>query len=258
MGIITLTSDWGLKDHYAGSVRGTIMKQMPEATIIDISHNVPPFNTKEAAFILKNAYPAFPEGTVHIIGVNTEESDLHPHVAVSIHGQYFIGSDNGIFALIFDEEPDQIIELDIVQDSDLFTFSTRDRFVKAAVHLSSGKKITELGNVRKKLTEKIGFKPVIEKDVIKGMVIYVDNYENVITNITRTLFDKTRNNRAFRIVFRGGVIDRISDSYSEVPFGEILALFGTTGHLEIAMNNGTASGLLGLDPDDPVRIEFAQ
>ncbi len=257
MGIITLTSDWGLKDHYAGSVRGTIMKQWPEATIIDISHDIPPFNIKEAAFIVKNAYPSFPEGTVHIIGINTEESDIYPHVAVFIHGQYFIGSDNGIFALIFDEEPDKIIELNIVQDTDLFTFSTRDRFVKAAVHLISGKKLAELGTKRKNLTEKILFKPVIEKDVIKGMVIYVDNYENVITNITRDLFEKSRKGRKFRILIRGGEINKISDSYSEVPVGEILALFGTTGHLEIAMNNGTASSLLGLDLDDPVRIEFS-
>ena len=258
MGIITLTSDWGLKDHYAGSVRGTILKQLPEAKIVDISHDVPPFSIKEAAFIVKNAYPNFPEGTVHIIGINTEESDIYPHVAVSMNGQYFIGSDNGIFALILDEEPEQIIELNIPQDSDLFTFSTRDRFVKAAVHLASGKKLSELGEERSKLTEKILFKPVIEKDVIKGMVIYVDNYENVITNITRDLFLKSRNGRKFRIVFRGGEISNISDSYSEVPVGEILALFGTTGHLEIAMNNGTAGSLLGLEMDDPVRIEFMQ
>jgi S-adenosylmethionine hydrolase len=258
MGIITLTSDWGLKDHYAGSVRGTILKQLADAKIVDISHDITPFNIKEAAFIVKNAYPSFPEGTVHIIGVNTEESDVNPHVAVSIHGQYFIGSDNGIFALIFDEEPDQVIELNIPQDSDLFTFSTRDRFVKAAVHLASGNKINELGEQRGKLTEKILFKPVVDKEVIKGMVIYVDNYENVITNITRDLFLKSRNGRKFRIVFRGGEINRISDSYSEVPVGEILALFGTTGHLEIAMNNGTASSLLGLELDDPVRIEFVQ
>ena len=256
MGIITLTSDWGLKDHYAGSVRGTILKQMPGATIIDISHGIPPFNIKEAAFILKNAYPGFPDGTVHIIGINTEESDVYPHVAVSIHGQFFIGSDNGIFALIFDEDPDKIIELNIVQDSDLFTFSTRDRFVKAAVHLSTGKKLAELGDERKKLTEKILFKPVIEKDVIKGMVVYIDNYENVITNITREIFEKSRKGRKFHILIRGGEISKISDSYSEVPVGEILALFGTTGHLEIAMNNGTASSLLGLELDDPVRIEF--
>ncbi len=256
MGIITLTSDWGLKDHYAGSVRGTILSQMPKATIIDISHNVPQFNIKEAAFIVRNSYPSFPGGTVHIIGINTEESDIYPHVAAQVDGQYFIGSDNGIFALIFDENPEKIIELDIVQDSDLFTFSSRDRFVKAAIHLASGKKIEELGNVREKLTEKILFRPVIEKDLIKGMVVYVDNYENVITNITRTLFDKSKNGRKFRIMFRGGQINKISDSYSEVPVGEILALFGTTGHLEIAMNNGTASSLLGLYMDDSVRIEF--
>ena len=102
MPIITLTSDWGTKDHYLASVKGVILKQIPEARIVDISHNISPHNLTEAAFIIRNCYHDFPEGTIHIIGVSTIESEHTPHTIICTEGQYFIGADNGIFSLIFD------------------------------------------------------------------------------------------------------------------------------------------------------------
>lgn len=256
MPIITLTSDWGTKDHYLASVKGAILKQMPDARIIDISHNITPHNLTEAAFIIRNAYRDFPEGTVHIIGISTEESENSPHTIVEASGQYFIGADSGIFSLIFDEKPEKVVEINLPQDSEFFTFSSRDRFVKTAVELLNGKKIDDLGHPREVLNEKMLFAPVVDQNVIKGMVIYVDNYQNVITNITREKFKEIGKNRKFSISFRGEEIHSICESYSDVPVGEILALFGCNGHLEIAMNNGKAGSLLGLGPNDPVRIEF--
>ncbi len=256
MPIITLISDWGLKDHYSGAVKGAILAKMPEATIVDISHSIPSFEIEQAAFVIRNSYRYFPEGTVHIIGVNTEESDTNPHTAVEVDGQFFIGTDNGIFSLIFDKPPDKIVELTIIQDSDSFTFSTLDRFVKAAVHLAQGKKIEELGAVKDKIIEKILLKPVVNDNVIKGHVIYIDSYENIITNIKEPLFIEVCNGRKFGIFFRTYEINKISRSYTDVPVGEILALFDSNGYLEIAMNQGNASGLLGMDYKDLVRIEF--
>lgn len=256
MPIITLTSDWGTKDHYLASVKGAILKQVPESRIIDISHHIPPHNLTQAAFIIKNCYRDFPEGTVHIIGLSTEESEQSPHTLVYAHGQYFIGADNGIFSLIFDEAPEKIIEITLIQDSEFFTFSSRDRFVKTAAHIIKGDELSKLGHERETLNEKFLFAPVVEQNVVKGMVIYVDNYRNVITNISRQKFKEVGKNRKFTITFRGEEIHNICDSYSDVPVGEILALFGCNGHLEIAMNNGKAGSLLGLKPDDPVRVEF--
>ena len=256
MPVITLTTDWGTKDHYLSSVKGSILKQIPDACIIDISHQVEPFNLKEAAYIIKNSYSFFPENSIHIIGIDTEESDTNPHVALLKDKHYFIGSDNGIYSLIFDSAPDQIVELDIIQDSDYYTFSSRDRFVKAAAMISSGKKLEELGPARDKISEQMLFRPVISADAIKGIVIYIDNYENVITNITRNLFEKTRKGRKFRIVFRGEEIKTIKSSYSEVNVTDLVALFASNGHLQIALNKANASSLLGLYMDDPVRIEF--
>jgi S-adenosylmethionine hydrolase len=97
---------------------------------------------------------------------------------------------------------------------------------------------------------------VVSGDVIRGVVIYINQYENVVTNITRELFDKTSKGRKYIIEFRGETLNTISQSYQEVPIGEIVALFGSTGHLEIAINQGNASSLLGLDINDPVRVEF--
>ena len=256
MAIITLTSDWGLKDHYAGAVKGVILSKMPDARIVDISHTIPPFEIEQAAFVVRNSYQNFPEGTIHILGINTEESDKFAHTVVEVDRQYFIGTDNGIFSLIFDRKPDKIVELTISQDSDFFTFSTRDRFVKAAVHLAQGGKVEDLGNVKETIVEKILLKPVFDSDVVKGHVMYIDTYENIITNITEAFFREARRNRKFSIIFRSYEITKISRSYTDVAPGEILALFDSNGHLEIAMNQGNAAGLLGLEVKDMIRIEF--
>jgi len=256
MPIITLTSDWGLKDHYTAAVKGSIMKQLPKSNIVDISHEIPAFNIEQASFIIKNCYCNFPKGTIHIISVNTTASIDTPHVVVQNEGHYFIGADNGIFSLIFEKEPEKVIELEIIQDSDYFTFSSRDLFVKTACLIAKGSSIDELGQIKSSVNQKILFNPVVEENVIKGIVIYTDVYENAITNITEQLFVDNIKNRSFTIKFRGYEIDTISKSYHDVPHGELLALFGSNGHLEIAINQGNASGLLGLNFKDTIRIEF--
>ena len=187
MGIITLISDWGLNDYYAASVKGMIIKSLPEVRIVDISHQIKLFDIEQAAYILKNSYQSFPDGTVHIIGVNTEESENHPHSVAFYNNHYFIGTDNGVFSLIFDGDPDKLIYLDILQDSDKFTFSGRDRFVKAAVHLAKGGKIEKLGAERGEMKKKILFEPVVNHDTIRGIVAHIDTYQNLITNIPATI-----------------------------------------------------------------------
>ena len=115
MGVITLISDWGSNDYYTAAVKGMIYKYYPEAQIVDITHEISPFDVDEAAYVIRNAYKSFPDNTVHIIGINTEESLNHPHSVVYYNKQYFIGSDNGVFSLIFDNEPEEQIVLNILQ-----------------------------------------------------------------------------------------------------------------------------------------------
>lgn len=256
MPIITLTSDWGLRDHYLASVKGKILANIQEVNIVDISHQISPFNIEHAAFVIKNCYQDFPEGSIHIIGVNTEESDKDSHVVIFHHNHYFIGTDNGIFSMIFTDQPEKIVELTIPQDTDFFTFSARDRFVKAAVHLANGNPIEELGNPLKNIQTKMLFKPAVEELLIKGMVIHIDGYENLITNITKDLFDKVGNGKKFAIQLRGVQIRSIAQSYLDVPTGETVAVFASNGHLEIAINQGNAGSLLGIAINDAIRIEF--
>lgn len=256
MPIITLTTDWGFKDHYTAAVKGKLYAQLPELKIVDISHQITPFSIEQAAFVFKNCYRDFPEGSIHILGVSTEESDKSPHTVLFHQYHYFIGADSGIFSMIFDEQPEKIIELGIPQDSDSFTFSTYNRFVKAAVHLAEGNPIEELGEVREKLTLKLPFKPAIDKNTIKGMVIYVDTYENLITNITQDLFKEVGKGRKYNVLLRGEKIRKIYQSYNDVPVGEIVVIFGSNGHLEVAINHGNASSLLGITLNDSIMIEF--
>jgi len=258
MAIITLTSDWGQKDHYAGAVKGAILRQLPGATIIDISHHIPAFDLNQAAFIVRNFYRDFPEGSIHILAVNTEAAIETPHTLVLYRGHYFIGADNGIFSLIFDGKPDRIIDLDVIQDSDYFTFPSRDVFAKVACHVAAGKPLEELGHEKEKVVSKMAFQPVIQGDLIKGKVIYIDNYENVFTNITENLFKAQVKNRKFILTFRSPSyrITELSKSYQDVNEGEMLALFSSSGHLEIAINKGNASSLLGLKMDQAVTVEI--
>jgi len=258
MTIVTLTSDWGLGSHYAGAVKGTLLKLIPGVNIVDITHQIPCFNIMHASFVLRNAYPHFPEGSIHLVGINTEGGLESPHIAVKHQGHYFIGADNGIFSLLFDQSPQEVVEIDILQDSDYFTFSTRDVFARAASMIAAGKALSDLGPEHPRLNERILFRPVVHPDQIIGKVIFIDEYENVFVNIDQPTFRNAAKGRSFSINFRSfeDGIGRLSRSYADVVEGEKLALFGSTGFLEIAMNRGKASGLLGLRLNDTVSIDF--
>lgn len=258
MTIITLTTDWGTGNHYAGAVKGALLRHIPAAKIIDISHEVPCYDILQASFILRNAWRDFPAGSIHLVGVNTEAGIETPHVMVTCDDQYFIGADNGLFSLMFDKPPQKMVELDIMQDTDYFTFSTRDVFVKAAALVVSGKKPEEIGSPYQLLNERIAFKPVVYDDKITAKVVFIDNYENVFINVDQKLFREVGKGRRFAIRLRlpGEVIDELNHSYSDVSPGEPLALFGATGFLEIAINQGKAASLLGLQMNDSVSVEF--
>ena len=247
MPIITLTTDLGLKDYYVSSIKASILNQYPDATIVDISHDVPKFDIAQAAFVVKNAMKDFPPGTIHILGVKPEASAATPHVAMYINGQYFIGADNGIFSLIFDQDPDKVVELTINQDTDLLTF-----------HLARGGTLEIIGGPKDAFIQRSLFRAVVNEGMIRGTIIYVDSYGNVVTNINEKLFREIGKGKSFTIYFRESryKIHQIVKSYNHIEEGDSLALFGATGYLEIAINSGNASQLLGLNINETIRIEF--
>jgi S-adenosylmethionine hydrolase len=262
MAIITLTTDWGIKDHYLASVKGSLLSHIENTQIIDITHDVLPFDVYQASFIFKNSYQNFPDGTIHIIGVNSDASIENPHIAIKYNNQYFIGADNGVFSLIFGQKELEIVEIDIFQESDNFTFSTKDVFVKAAQIIDSEKSISNLGPKREKINRMMSFEPVVEIDdnsvAIIGKVIYIDRYENAITNISEELFRSYAKNKKFDITFNTykEELNKISKSYLDVPASEMCAIFDSNGLLEISINQGNAGSLLGLKLDSRIRINI--
>ena len=254
----------GTSDHYVAAVKGAILSQHPEALIVDVSHCISPFNNSHAAFVLRNAYPEFPKGSIHIIGVNPEGDAQTAHLVVRHAGHLFVGADNGIFSLLFDEPPQEIFELTMKLDTDHLAFPTKNIFVKAACHLARGGTPEVIGRKVTTVREQINVRPVVTDEAIKGEVIHVDHYGNIVTNITRGLFESMVKRGGFRISFGRPMHDikQVHRTYSDVPQGERVAFFGDSDHLEIAVNKGVtgagggASQLLGLHVKDTVRLEL--
>ena len=264
MSVITLTSDLGTTDYYAAALKASILRLVPTVNIIDITHEIPPFNIARAAFVLRNVWKDFPEGSIHLIGIDTQWSRDSPFVLIKRSGHYFIGTDNGLFSLIFDEPGDaEVYDIGMKGDENM-VFPSKAIFVPVAAALLQNESPEELGQRKEAYKVRPGIKPVVAYDNIRGTVIYVDTYGNVITNITRELFEREVGDQPFSIVLRKGDRDltKICRSYQEVPEGEKVATFTSAGYLEIAINKGVegsgggASGLLGLRENDVVRIEF--
>ena len=275
MPILTLTTDFGLKDHFAGAVKGAIYSEMADARIVDISHNVSPFHITEAAYIIQNAYKNFPPGTIHIIGIDSEQNPENKHIAVKLEGQYFICANNGIMSMITKTiNPEEVVEINI-HDRIKTNFTELDVFVQVACHIARGGTLGVIGKPIKEIKEITGIMPVINSDQkgIIGNVIYVDNYGNVITNITKRLFEDVGKGRKFTIQARRAMFKKIHQHYSDAINFEIekskreedgkkIALFNSSGYLELAIYKsnpstvGSASTLFGLDYRDAVSITF--
>lgn len=260
MQIITLTTDLGIKDSYIASVKGAIYSQLQDIVLIDITNNINPFNIQQAAFVLRNCYKDFPDGTIHIISVDDELSIENEHLLIKSNDHYFIGSDNGLFPLLLNEnKPDKIIKLNITQNTNCTTFAAKNIFVPAACHLARGGTMEILGSeIPDFITYKMELQSVFNNQVLKGAIIYIDNYGNAISNITKDDFIKHNKNDNFMILFgrENEYINKISSKYKDVPVSEKLAIFGENNLLQIAINQGEANKLLGLKIHEIIRIEF--
>jgi S-adenosylmethionine hydrolase len=256
MPIITLISDWSKQDYYLAMVKASILAKSENIQIVDISHQVSPFNLSQAAFILQNCWKQFPSGTVHLVCVNTESTAERAVLCFAVSDQYFIMADNGLSGILFEEAPAEVMRIDKWKSTS--AFPVPEVFVPAAVHLAQGGAIGALGTPVNEWNRLSPIVPVVDDAVIMGSVVYIDSYRNAITNITREMFDKTGRGRAFEIFVQSNHyrITRINTGYSETTSGELLALFNSSGLLEIAICNGNASELLNLDTRSVVRVKF--
>ncbi|MBL4663476.1 MAG: SAM-dependent chlorinase/fluorinase [Flavobacteriaceae bacterium] len=275
MPIVTLTSDFGEKDHYVGAVKGAIYSELNDIKIVDISHSISPFHITEAAYIIQNAYRSFPPGTIHIIGIDSELNPENRHIAVLLDGHYFLCANNGIISLLASEiKPEKIVEINIHNRVET-NFPVLDVFVKVACHIARGGNLEVIGKTISEIKQITGIKPVMntEGTQIMGNVIYIDNYGNVVINITKPLFEKMGKGREFKITARTANFSKVHSNYSdainfEIPAdrreedGKKLALWNSSNYLELAIYKsnpktvGSASSLFGLEYWDTVTINF--
>ncbi|GFD76648.1 MULTISPECIES: SAM hydrolase/SAM-dependent halogenase family protein [Tenacibaculum] len=274
MSLITLTTDFGTKDHFVGAVKGAIYSELPDAKIVDITHEISPFNITETAYILKNAYKSFPDKTIHVIGVDSELSVDNKHIALELDNHYFICPDNGLISMIASEiKPTKIFEINI-HDRIESSFPVLDVFVQVASHIARGGSLSVIGREVDTYKKIVEIKPKVneQQTIIAGGVIYIDNYGNVITNISKKQFNTIGKGRDYKVTARRYTFSKIYSRYNEiVDFtvtdkrqydGEKLAIFNSAGFLEIAIYRsnletvGGASTLLGLEYRDTITVEF--
>jgi len=256
MPIVTLTTDFGLDDYYVAVIKGAILSRNTDLKIVDITHNIKNYNIVQAAFIFKNAWTDFPKGSIHILSVNNFYSSQKRFLAIRYRDHFFIGPDNGIFSLLFEESPKSVYKLDYPEAGN---FPLKELYADAVGHLLSPAPFSGIGRKTKKMVQRLTLQPVISRSQIRGSVIHIDNFENVIANIDRALFDRIGQGRPFELYFkRHDPIRQLSTNYYDVPVGEPLCLFNSAGYIEIAINMGRASTLLGLNIEDTVQIDFRE
>ncbi|MEH6679296.1 MAG: SAM-dependent chlorinase/fluorinase [Sediminicola sp.] len=275
MAIITLTTDFGHKDHFVGAIKGAVYSELNDVRIVDISHTISPFNIQECAYILKNSYKSFPKGSIHIVGMDSEKTAENQHLAVLVDGHYFIVANNGVIGLIISENtPEKIVEINLPEQVQ-GPFPVMDVFVKVACHIARGGTLEVVGRPFAQLRDLKEFSATVSDNgkTITGHIIYIDNYGNVVTNIQKSLFEAYRNGRKFELRARNKKLVDIHHKYSDIinfelekgqrkgP-GDLLALFNSADYIELAIYKsdlntvGGASTLLGLDYRDVVTINF--
>ncbi|ANH81727.1 hypothetical protein A8C56_12725 [Niabella ginsenosidivorans] len=247
MNFVTLTSDIGYQDYLVGAVKAQLLQIDADIHLVDISHNITPFNFPQASYVCRGAFKNFPEFTFHLILVNLFGTKPE-HLLVAFHkNQYIICADNGLLNMILEERPDIIIGIPLDKKAVKNTLYITGIIAKTVERLVNGESIQKIGIADFNFIDKNPLQPLVDTSYIEGQIIFIDNFENVIVNITRKQFEEQRRGRNFKIVFkRDEVIDKISESYADVREGDKLALFNSADYLEIAINKGNAAGLFGL------------
>lgn len=243
-GIVTLTTDFGTKDPYAGIMKGMVLAANPGAHLVDITHEIPAHDIFNAAFTLARAYEYFPAGTVHVAVVDPEVGEKRKNIAI-MTGQYiFIGPDNGIFTMVLQKEkPLEIREIrnpPFVAEQVSNTFHGRDVFAPCAGQLSVGREFSEVGPEVKGVVSLKYPRSTQSGNILKGEIVSVDSFGNMISNIPEHIFRSFTGKQNYEIYFATVRFDTIHRHYSDVPPGSPLVLFGSSGYLEISMNSGSA------------------
>jgi S-adenosyl-L-methionine hydrolase (adenosine-forming) len=255
MPILTITTDWGLKDHHLAAFKGELYSHIPGIVVIDISNQISKFSIIEAAYKLRSTYSRFAEGTLHFIGLTGSEDAkaAFPYVIVRSDSHYFIGHDSGFFSLLLGEKSKEVHRLNIPANSKRSELQSQlvnsiERFLAGELQFTADEKLFELYTAQ----------PAIGNNYISASVIYIDEFGNAVLNVDRATFENVCKNRSYTVSYHKADVDtsQISPTYDSVESGDMVVLFNQDDHLEIAINHGSAEQLLGIKLNDPVRIEF--
>jgi S-adenosyl-L-methionine hydrolase (adenosine-forming) len=257
MAIVTLLTDSGEIDHYVAAIKAKILGVNPGLNLIDISHKILPCDIAHGAFVLKSVFRDFPKGTVHLVGVDASGSREDQPVALQLEDHFFVGTDNGLLGLISDKNHQQAVSLNSVNPIQT-TFPEKDILAPAAARLASGVAITTLGKPLTSFKKMLNRQVKATRRIIAGHVMKIDNYGNLITNILKQDFDILSKGKSYTIQFGGEKARRIQTDYHQVEQGDCFVLFNSLGLLEIGINKGNGSELLGLQYDSPVNITFEE
>lgn len=275
MPLITLTSDFGLVDYRVAAIKGKILELKREVKIVDISHEITAYHLTQTAYIVRNAYKYFAPGSIHIISVDSFYSKDRKSILYKADGHYFIAADNGLLSLIFfDQKPEAVYEITLNNRfDDKVKFSTTDIFVPAAVHLFNGGLPEVIGRKLANPVELTFPRPVYNEmqQIMIGEIMYIDNFGNVISNISRKYFEKILANKSsYTVKFRNLALNNIYDSYTSfIPdwknetqyHGKSVALFNDADLLEISIYKGNkfngAKTLLGINLGEHIYVEFS-
>lgn len=254
MALITFTSDFGDCDYYVPAVKAKMLSINPQLNIVDITHKIENYDVAHAAFILKSVYKEFPKGTVHLVAMNSTSNITDGFIGIKLEEHIFLGPNNGVLSLLSDYDPGIMVKFaDIhIQNS---TFPTKDILAPIAAKVASGAAIHDFGGPLTSIKKMIPRNFKATKKQILGHVVRVDNYGNLITNITKDVFD-TLNPGRFNIEFSREILTKLNSAYDQVEPGDCFAFFNSLGLLEIGINHGHGADLLGLRHDSPVFINF--
>ncbi|HSI91565.1 MAG TPA: SAM-dependent chlorinase/fluorinase [Adhaeribacter sp.] len=253
MALITFLSDFGYIDHYVAAVKARMLSTRPNTQIVDISHGITPFDIAHGFYVLSAVYRDFPEGTVHLVAVDTHGAKSGKYHAARYKGHYFLAADNGIISLLTDSEPEELVELAV---NGATTSPGRDILAPAALHLAGGGSLEDLGTKTTAMRQLMNRQLKLTDHAITGHVIHVDHYGNLVTNITRDSIETIGHERSFTITFGREKVSRISERYNQPPEGECVCVYNNQGYLCIGINKGNANELLGLDFDSQVDVHF--
>ncbi|MBZ5632342.1 MAG: SAM-dependent chlorinase/fluorinase [Acidobacteriia bacterium] len=249
-GLITLTTDFGTADHFVAAMKGVILTLAPRARMVDITHEITPYDVNEAGFVIAQAWSWFPKGTVHVVVVDPGVGSSRQPILVEAAGHYFVGPDNGVFSMIYAgaKHKVRVISNPKMMLSEISrTFHGRDIFAPAAGHL-----VRKVPPVRfgKAITDYVS-SPLDQP----GVVLKVDRFGNLITNLHITHYSGIKT-RPFELRIGREKIHRLALTYSETEIGEVSVIVGSSGYLEIAANQENAAKKLGCGNGTPVELKL--